>query len=551
MNLIKFFLQHSRRLVILSLLAGVISGACNAMLLAVINGMLKANGSTANSLIVVFIGLCTLLPLSRFVSEILLNSLGQNALHILRIELIRQMLAAPLRHLEKLGPDRMLAALTDDVPVITASLLAIPLLCINATVVIGCLIYMGTMSALLLVIVLGFMVLGILTYQFPIIRASNVFRLAAAEGDTMVSHFRSVIQGSKELKMHSDRRQAFVNELVSPTAVSLKNHNLKAVKIYTAASSWGQTLVFVVIGLIIFALPRIQEISAVTLTGYVLSLLYLMSPLQVIMNMLPTLARANVAIRKVEELGFELAAKGTDGGLIAVASRKDWQELKFSSVVHSYQREGDTSDFVLGPVNLTFHPGQTVFIVGGNGSGKTTLIKLLTGLYAPEGGMISLDGDAIAADATDAYRQYFSVVFSDFFLFEHLLGLAAPELDDQARQYLSQLRLADKVRIENGKLSTIDLSQGQRKRLALLTAYLEDRPIYVFDEWAADQDPYFKKIFYMQLLQELKARGKTVFVISHDDRYYHLADRVIKLEDGQIVSDTLNADHQVLAEAIA
>ena len=550
MSLIKFFLQHSRKIVILSLLAGVISGASNAMLLAVINRMLKGNGAAASSLLLVFVGLCTLLPLSRFVSEILLNSLGQGALYTLRIELIRQMLAAPLRHLEQLGPHRMLAALTDDVPLISTSILAIPLLCINATIVIGCLVYMGAMSPLLLAIVLAFMVLGIVTYQFPIIQASKMFNLAAADGDTLLKHFQAVIQGTKELKIHSERRQAFVDELVAPTAISLKNHNLLAMKIFSAASSWGQTLVFVVIGLIVFILPRMQHMSATTLTGYALALIYLMIPLQVIMNMLPTLARANVAIKKVRDLGLELAVKGTDGGLTALSPRKNWRELKFGSVVHSYQREGDASDFVLGPIDLVFHPGETVFVIGGNGSGKTTLIKLLTGLYAPEGGTISLDGEAIGSGATE-YRQYFSVVFSDFFLFEQLLGLATPALDEQARQYLGHLRLANKVQIENGKLSTVDLSQGQRKRLALLTAFLEDRPIYVFDEWAADQDPYFKKIFYMQILQELKARGKTVFVVTHDDRYYHLADRTIKLEDGQLVSDRLNIDHQVLAEATA
>jgi putative ATP-binding cassette transporter len=547
MSLFKFFLQHSRKIVILSLLAGVVSGASNAVLLAVINITLRRSGATG-SLVVVFIGLCALLPLARFTSELLLTTLGQDALYKLRIGLIRQMLNAPLRDLEQLGSHRLLAALTDDVPLITNSILFIPMLCVNATIVAGCLVYMGVMSPQLLAIVLGFVVLGIVTYQFPIIRASKVFRLAAADGDMLLKHFRAVTEGTKELKIHSDRRQAFLDEVVDPTATLLKNHNLKGMRIYSAASSWGQSLVFVVIGLVVFILPRMQHMSAAILTGYVLTLLYLMTPLQVIMNMLPTLARANVAIKKVKDLGFELAAKGTDGGVSALSPRKAWRELRFESVVHSYQREGEASNFVLGPVNLAFQPGEVVFIIGGNGSGKTTFIKLLTGLYAPEGGTILLDGEAFGAGAKDDYRQHFSVVFSDFFLFEKLLGLAAPELDEQARRYLSQLKLANKVQIENGKLSTIELSQGQRKRLALLTAYLEDRPIYVFDEWAADQDPYFKNIFYMQLLQELKSKGKTVFVISHDDRYYHLADRIIKLEDGQLVSDTRRADHQVLAE---
>jgi putative ATP-binding cassette transporter len=304
-----------------------------------------------------------------------------------------------------------------------------------------------------------------------------------------------VTEGTKELKIHGDRRRAFLDEVVGSTATSLRDHNLRVMRVYSAATNWGQTLVFVVIGVIVAIFRHMPHMSDATLTGYVLALLYLMPPLQVIMNMLPTLARSNVAIKKVRNLGFELAAKGTDEGLIASSPKKKWRELKFTSVVHSYQREGESSGFVLGPIDLTFEPGETVFMVGGNGSGKTTFVKLLTGSYAPESGTVFLDGEAIVSDSKDEYRQYFSVVFSDYFLFEELLGLGMPALDDQARQYLSHLKLANKVQIENGKLSTIDLSQGQRKRLALLTTYLEDRPIYVFDEWAADQDPYFKNIF--------------------------------------------------------
>jgi putative ATP-binding cassette transporter len=156
----------------------------------------------------------------------------------------------------------------------------------------------------------------------------------------------------------------------------------------------------------------------------------------------------------------------------------------------------------------------------------------------PEQGHIYFDGTEINDKTIEWYRQHFSVVFSDFYLFERLLGLVGPDLEPQAQQFLQELKLSEKVQVAHGKLSTIELSQGQRKRLALLTAYLEDRPIYVFDEWAADQDPYFKNIFYMHLLPELKARNKTVLVISHDDRYYHVADRVIKLDEGQLVADT-------------
>jgi putative ATP-binding cassette transporter len=141
------------------------------------------------------------------------------------------------------------------------------------------------------------------------------------------------------------------------------------------------------------------------------------------------------------------------------------------------------------------------------------------------------------------------VVFSDFHLFENLHGMEM--LDDQAKHYLKRLQLDHKVQVQDGVLSTTELSQGQRKRLALMTAYLEGRPIYLFDEWAADQDPVFKEVFYYQLLPELKARGKTIIVISHDDRYYHIADRVIKMDSGKIVHDLPNVPEEAVAASMA
>ena len=171
------------------------------------------------------------------------------------------------------------------------------------------------------------------------------------------------------------------------------------------------------------------------------------------------------------------------------------------------------------------------------GSGKTTLGKLLTGLYVPESGEIRLNSQLITDLNRNQYRQYFSAVFSDCYLFEKLLGLDNPKLDTQAREYLVQLQLDAKVNVKDGNLSTLDLSQGQRKRLALLAAYLEDRPVCLFDEWAADQDPQFKEIFYLHLLPELKSRGKTIVVISHDDRFYRLADRIVRLDYGRLYAD--------------
>lgn len=519
--------------------AGIVSGVCNAALLAVINNALKRN-SVPEVLVWSFIGLCVLLPLARFSSETLLTGLGQGAMFELRMRLCRQMLAAPLRHLENLGTPKLLATLTDDIPAITNTVSTIPTICVNVALVAGCLVYLGTLSLTLFAIVLGFMVVGIVTYQLPIIKVQSIFRLARKDTDALQGHFRALTQGVKELKLHNLRRQAFLSESLTSAAASLRRHNVRGINLYNAAASWGQVLVFVVIGLIIFALPSMGNVKAASLTGFTLTLLYLMTPLQVIMTQMPQLARANVALQTVEDLGLNLASNGPEEGSGRVTPERNWRTLELRSVVHAYHREDDARDFVLGPINLSFEPGELVFIIGGNGSGKTTLVKLLIGLYVPEKGNIHLDGQPIGDESREFYRQHFSAVFSDFFLFDEMLGLIGPDVDRQARSYLEQLKLSHKLQVTNGKLSTIDLSQGQRKRLALVTAFLEDRPIYVFDEWAADQDPYFKDIFYTQVLPELKARNKTVFVISHDDRYYSVADRIVKLDDGQIVGDTVN-----------
>jgi putative pyoverdin transport system ATP-binding/permease protein len=178
--------------------------------------------------------------------------------------------------------------------------------------------------------------------------------------------------------------------------------------------------------------------------------------------------------------------------------------------------------------------GELIFIVGSNGSGKSTLAKLITGLYTPRSGQISLNGEPVNETNVEWYRQHFATTFADAYLFDSYLGFDNPHLDREIDKYLQEFQLDQKVSVNNGVLSTTSLSQGQRKRLALLTAFLEDRPIYLFDEWASDQDPTFREIFYEQMLIQLKNRGKLVIVITHDDRYFHLADRILQLNYGRV-----------------
>lgn len=539
MKLLFFLLRVSRGMVVLAIVFGLISGASSAGLLALIGASLSKDKYPLTTLVWGFAALCLITPVARFASDLLLCRLGYNAVFDMRMRLSRQVLASPLRQLEEIGSHRILATLTEDISAIINALLLIPLFCINVAIVTGCLVYLCWLSPMAFGLVMGFMLLGGAAFQLAVKRGMRFQRRGRDITDTLFQHFRALTGGTKELKLHRRRREVFVSDVLRTTAASLRRYNFTAMLHFIAASSLGQVLFFVFIGTLLFIFPSVGQISAEVTTAFVITVLYMMNPLDNLMNTLSNLSRAGVSLRKVETLGLSLAPSPGEGDSPApdeIETR--WQSIELVGVTHSYHREKENSSFILGPLDLSFTRGEVVFIIGGNGSGKTTFAKLLTGLYTPEGGEIRVNGLPVTDETRDEYRQHFSVVFSDFYLFENLLGIEKPELDVSATDYLAQLQLDHKVKVENGVLSTTDLSQGQRKRLALLVAYLEDRPVYVFDEWAADQDPLFKEVFYLRLLPMLKARGKTVVVISHDDRYFGVADRLVKLENGKLEYDS-------------
>jgi len=535
MKIIRFAFANSKGLVTLSILAGVVTGLSSTAVIALINKALTSPPPSRNDLLALYIILCVLMPLARTAAAFLLIRLSQRVTYDLRMQLSSRILAAPLRHLEEVGAHRLLAALTDDVLVISNAVVNIPVLCIDLTILVGCLAYLAYLSLPVFFIILGFIVAGVLSYMLPVAKANQRLREARDLQNDLFKQFGALTGGVKELKLHQQRADSFLNGVLSSLTDAVRRQTASGMTIYAVASSWGQVLLFVFVGLLLFGLGDRLGASAEVLTGCALISLYTMSSLEVVVNVLPLLGRAGIAIEYIEKLGISLASNTTEQLRPArVPPNPGWRRLDLEQVTYRYRPEEDGQAFTVGPINMTLTPGEIVFVTGGNGSGKTTCAKLLTGLYTPEGGEIRLDGQPINDENRAAYRQNFSTVFFDFYLFDTLLGLEDANADGRVSLYLDRLQLSHKVGVRDGRLTTTELSQGQRKRLALLTAYLENRPIYVFDEWAADQDPHFKEVFYHQLLPELKHNGKTVVVISHDDRYFSCADRVIKLDSGQV-----------------
>jgi putative pyoverdin transport system ATP-binding/permease protein len=534
MTLFRFLFRSCRGLMAWTLITSVVSGACNAALVGLVSSALTRTTLATRVFIWAFIALGLGKVVSNLVSQVVLARFSQGTIARLRRELISKILGVPLRQLEEIGSARILVGLTDDIFNITQALLAIPVVAVNVAILLGGAAYLAWLSWKILASVAILILLGGVGYRLMVQRAFRFLTYARAEEDRLFGYFRALTEGIKELKLHRNRRSAFYRN-IHDTTETYQEHNVAAETCFIAAQNWNHLLYFALIGVILFVVPRFAVITRETLTGYVVTSLYLMGPLAGVMTSFSLFGRAGVALEKVQELGVSLAEHASEGCSFEQADTEvSFSRLEFQGIVHSYHREAEDSHFVLGPIDLSFQPGELVFLVGGNGSGKSTLAKIIAGLYAPEAGEVHLDGQLINDKNRDRYRQLFSAVFADFYLFDNFLGLSNANLDTQAEEYLSLLHLQHKVKVRNGSLSTTAVSQGQRKRLALLTAYLENRPFYLFDEWAADQDPYFKNIFYTQLLPELKARGKTVLVISHDDKYFDVADRIIKLDYGKL-----------------
>ncbi|MFL5542845.1 MAG: cyclic peptide export ABC transporter [Longimicrobiaceae bacterium] len=543
MKLLRYMLKVSAglkmpRLTLIGMtVTGLASGFAMAALIGVINRWITSDGPPTAAFVWTFVALLLVRPALRLVAQILTLRVIEHNFFVIRIELCKRILATPMRHLEEVGRGRIMAGISNDVGSIASGVIALPGLAMNAAIVVGYMAYLGYLALPLLPVLLVLTAIGWVTFNWTMKKAVSQIASGRVLYDKVFERIQAMSEGTKELKMHARRREVWMEELKVVSKAHRREMRNSDVTL-TFLATWTETLFFVAIAVLFLVTARWVHVDQATLAGYVLTVLMLRAPIEALNGALPAISGASVAMSNLDGLTSDLSKQVSDIAPYAPPRPgAAWKTVELKGVTHTYRRESDDERFTLGPVNLTLTPGEMVFIVGGNGSGKTTLGKMILGIYGPESGEVRLDGEVVTDAERDRYRQHFAVVFSDFFLFDALLGLESPELDADATRYLETLHLQHKVKVTEGRLSNVNLSSGQRKRLALLAAYLEDRPIYLFDEWAADQDPQFKEVFYRHLLPELKERGKTVLVISHDDRYFDVADRVIRLEDGAIRFD--------------
>jgi len=527
--MLKYLINQSRVLLAGASLVTVFHGACSVFLIAQISSALTAAESERGTMALVFIATAIAVMLSYVSAAILFERLGQRAHAELRSFVARKVLSADYRNLETVGAARIQSALAEHCTHVAEFFVSFPVILMNAVIVAGCLLYMAWLSwqvFLLAILVVG---LGAVGYHLAHLRAIRHLNIASEEQDKLFSYFRSLTDGAKELRLNNRKRKAFYEEVLSGSIETVRRERTFGMSVFVASGGWAQFLLYVFIGMVLFALVSDGPDRALVMTGYALVFVYMVGPLEALLLNIPRANLAKVSAERIEEITRAMTTLEIETDNSSLPSL---QSIALQGVLHRYYHEQSDELFTLGPIDLDFRPGEITFLVGGNGSGKTTLAKLLVGLYPPEEGQIVFNGKAVDETNRDRYRQIFSTVFSDFHLFDRLLETSRVDLDEEGNRLLAKLHLQNKVKVQNGAFTTLALSQGQRKRLALVVAYLENRPFFIFDEWAADQDPVFKEVFYRELLPELRAMGKAVLVISHDDRYFHLADRLIRMESG-------------------
>ncbi|SDU48729.1 MULTISPECIES: cyclic peptide export ABC transporter [Pseudomonas fluorescens group] len=530
-------LKPFRLIVSASIVLGMLGGLSVTVLLATINNALHSDDGLTPTVVMIFAGLCALALLTTILSDIGTNYVGQHIIAKLRKELGEKVLSAPIDQIERYRSHRLIPVLTHDVDTISDFAFAFAPLAISMTVTLGCLGYLAMLSWPMFLMMLVAIAIGTTIQAIARAKGMRGFYAARDSEDELQKHYNAIAEGAKELRIHRPRRQRMFVAGIQKTAEKICDTQIKSINTFVIAKSFGSMLFFVVIGMALALQSLWPSADKAVMSGFVLVLLYMKGPLEHLISTLPIISRAQIAFRRIAELSERFSSPEPHLLLQDQGNKPAAVEsLELRNVRYAFPAVEGSEPFRLGPVNLRIEQGDIVFIVGENGCGKTTLIKLLLGLYAPTEGEIRVNDKPITAVNRDDYRQNFTTIFADYYLFDDLIQ-GDREVPQDATRYLERLEIAHKVSVRDGAFSTTDLSTGQRKRLALVNAWLEERPVLVFDEWAADQDPTFRRIFYTELLPDLKRLGKTIIVISHDDRYFDVADQLVRMEAGKVKSE--------------
>ncbi len=551
MGLIRLLAEKQKKSLSLVIFLSIASAFLSVGVIAFIQHKLLENSGVLADTLIQFTLLLIGLLVTATVAQVALHKLGHQFVYNKRCELVSQLLNTDIEQVEKVGSAGVLASLNTDIRNITIAFVHLPELIYGLVLTFVALAYLAFLSMPLFGIsVLMLSLTGVIGYML-VTRITKHVKQVREYDDKLYHDYQSLIDGRKELSLNPFRAKRYFDETFSINAEGYRKEVTQADILNGFAANMANTVVLALIGLNFYLAIALGWATVEVASTFALVVLFMRTPLMSAVGSIPTLITANISMRKLASLDLSLNRTLNP----KPAQTKVFKSLELVDASYRYRSDSDGDSFGVGPINFKIERGEHIFIIGGNGSGKSTFARLLTGLYRPHTGQVYVDGNEVTQQHWQDYRHQFSAVFSDFHLFHQIVDGEGQDIDsNDIDEWMVRLEMAQKVDHQQGSLSDVRYSQGQRKRLALMMSVLEKRGCILLDEWAADQDPRFRKLFYRQLLPLLKERGVTVIAITHDDAYFDAADRIFKMDTGNLIElskGNLAQAHQALESVVA
>ena len=457
----------------------------------------------------------------------------EEAIDGLRMRLLERLRHAGLFQIERFGETPLFESITRSCQTVSMNSQFLALSLRSVLLIVAVMVYILVISPLAFLVIAVTVAAGASVYWWLDIALKECREALAAQESALYESVSDLFDGFKEQRLNSARSRDLKAWFgaVSSSMTSARNEvHVRGWQQFV----FGETGYTLMLGVVVFVVPSYSPSFDVDVVKVTAACLFMASSVFGLMQSMAVMAAAEAAAGRMLSLETELAAleeAGSQAPGLPLAA--DFSEIRLSSVEFAFPASAGERAFAVGPFDLTIRRGETIFVTGGNGSGKSTFLKLLTGLYHPLRGCLAVDGVEIGPQFLAGYRALMATVFTDFHLFARLYGIDPPE-SGEAAALLRWMEVDRATALDGDRFSRRDLSAGQRKRLALIAALLERKPILILDEWAADQDPQFRRKFYREILPELKRRGLTIVAVTHDDHYFDAAERRLHMEEGRL-----------------
>ena len=502
--------------------------------------MLGRDGSELLRIVGAFLGL----TLAGFVlnvgSGLLYTRASAEALFAMRLDVYRHLQRLSPRFYARTPLGEVVSRLNNDVSEVQRVAAETVLASVgNLLFLAGTLAMLAWLGPRLLLLALLFLppsLWALLHYRRRLISRVEVLRQASADiGSFLIETLqgmRLVVTANaqeRETSHFREKNASFVKALMSMQLLSYLSGGLPGLVL-----ALGTAVVFLVGGQDVIA----GRLTLGTFVAFMAYQMRLLPPIQALMGLYAGLAAAGVSLRRVRQVmdaAPEVIEKASPEALTSVRG-----DVEFDDVTFSFDRGAP----VLDHVSFRVAPGEVLAVVGPSGSGKSTIADLLLRLFDPEKGAVRLDGHDLRSLGLADLRRHVALVEQVPFLFHasiaENLRYARPEATDEAvRSAAEAAGLRDLLaRLPEGYATVVGergaaLSAGERQRIAIARALLQDPAVLVLDEPTAALDPETER--QVRAGYEALMRGRTTIVISHRPEIAERADRVAVLDGARIV----------------